>query len=177
MCLVLGATGVGKTLLIKRLETSADAIKKGPDFSFDEMPATIATVGTNLVTVSVNRRQEITVRELGGCMGPIWKNYFKDSVALMYVIDVANRLQVAASCIQLLAVLSAKSLPTMPVLIVFNKMDMPDRLTKSEIESLFRLSEIIGQCGRSVQQVEVSACTGQGLGHVIKWLEQNSCGK
>lgn len=42
-------------------------------------------VGTNLITVSVNRRQDITMRELGGCMGPIWKNYFKDSVALMVI--------------------------------------------------------------------------------------------
>ncbi|XP_045212798.2 ADP-ribosylation factor-like protein 16 [Mercenaria mercenaria] len=178
MCLVLGATGVGKTLLVKRLENSTDAIKKGPDFSFEDMPATIATVGTNLVAVSVSRRQEITMRELGGCMGPIWKNYFKEAVALMYVIDLSNRLQVAASCIQLLTVLTAKTLsPTVPVLIVFNKMDMPDKLTHGEIETLFRLSDIKSQCGRSFEQVEVSACTGQGLSQIVKWMEQNCFGK
>lgn len=55
--------------------------------------------------------------------------------------------------------------------------DVPDKLTKSEIESLFRLNDILDHCSRQVAQVEVSACTGQGVGDVLKWLEQNCNGK
>ena len=44
----------------------------------------IQQVGTNLVNVNL-RRHELTVRELGGCMGPIWKNYFKNSSAIMVI--------------------------------------------------------------------------------------------
>lgn len=34
-------------------------------------------VGTNLTDLTLKRRR-VTVRELGGCMGPIWPSYFKD---------------------------------------------------------------------------------------------------
>ncbi|KAL4239536.1 ADP-ribosylation factor-like protein 16 [Mactra antiquata] len=177
MCLVIGPTGVGKTLLIKRLEQASSASKKGSSYIFNDLPSTIPTVGTSLVNVSVNNRFDVTLRELGGSMGPIWKNYFKDIIGLMYVVDISNRLQVAAACIQLLTVLSANNLPVVPVLLVFNKTDVPDKFTKSEIESLFRLSEIVKHCGRQVEQVDVSACTGQGVGDILKWLEQNCHGK
>ncbi|WAQ96465.1 ARL16-like protein [Mya arenaria] len=177
MTLLLGATGAGKTLLLKRLEIAPHISKNGTDLHFEEMPPTIPTVGTNLVTVSVGRRQEITVREVGGCMGPIWKNYLKDAHNLLYVIDVADRLQVAASCVQLLSVLAAESLPLIPVLIVFNKIDMPDRMSPSEIESLFRLKDIAHCCGRKFDTVEVSSCSGKGLGEIISWMDKNTIGK
>ncbi|KAH3864138.1 ADP-ribosylation factor-like protein 16 [Dreissena polymorpha] len=177
MSLILGATGSGKTLILKRLEIASAFAKNGLDFHFEEMPTTISTVGTNLVTVPVGRRQEVTVRELGGCMGPIWKNYLTDSNSLMYVVDVSNRLQVAASCIQLLNLLSSSNLPAIPVLLIFNKIDMPDTLSQSELESLFHLKDIVQSCNRPLQTLEVSACTGKGLGKIITWLEQNATGK
>ena len=47
----------------------------------------IKQVGTIMVNVSVSRRQEVTVREVGGCMGPIWQNYYKDCEALMVIYE------------------------------------------------------------------------------------------
>lgn len=174
MFLILGATGSGKTLITKRLADAFSTSRDGNDFSFVEMPPTIPTVGTNLVTVSLNRRQDITVREVGGCMGPIWKNYLRDTTALMYVIDISNRLQVAASCIQMLQILTTNNLSTVPVLVILNKIDLPDKMTQSELESLFRLSDTMVHGCRNIHQVEVSACTGKGFGLIFKWLEQNS---
>jgi len=55
--------------------------------------------------------------------------------------------------------------------------DMPDKMTQSEIESLFRLSDICKTCERPVSTVEVSANSGQGLGEIIKWMDQNALGK
>jgi len=54
---------------------------------------------------------------------------------------------------------------------------MPDKMTQSEIESLFRLSDICKTCERPVSTVEVSANSGQGLGEIIKWMDQNALGK
>ena len=34
-------------------------------------------VGTNLTDLTV-KKKKLTLRELGGCMGPIWSSYFKD---------------------------------------------------------------------------------------------------
>lgn len=74
MCLLLGATGVGKTLLLKRLQklTQRDQL-----FDLGETPVTLPTVGTNLTDLNLKKRR-ITVRELGGCMGPIWHNFYTD---------------------------------------------------------------------------------------------------
>ncbi len=35
------------------------------------------------MNIVISRKNEITVRELGGCMAPIWHNYFKDSKTVM----------------------------------------------------------------------------------------------
>jgi hypothetical protein len=42
-----------------------------------EAPPTIPTVGTNLVTLKFGKKT-CTVRELGGCMSPVWNSYHKD---------------------------------------------------------------------------------------------------
>ena len=39
--------------------------------------------GTNLVNVMVHKKKEVTVRELGGSMGPIWKNYYSSAGAIL----------------------------------------------------------------------------------------------
>ena len=40
-------------------------------------------VGTNLMSVYTSKRVELTIRELGGCMAPIWHNYYQDCDALI----------------------------------------------------------------------------------------------
>ncbi|AWP19032.1 putative ADP-ribosylation factor-like protein 16 isoform 2 [Scophthalmus maximus] len=116
-CLLLGATGVGKTLLLKRLQ-------KLTVHGFGELgatPPTLPTVGTNLTDLKLKKKKKVTVRELGGCMGPIWPSYFKDCSSVMFMVDLANISQVSSSCIQLLSVLSAEPLRSASVLILFNK--------------------------------------------------------
>ena len=43
-------------------------------------------VGTNLLTVMTSKKSEITVREIGGSMAPIWHNYYNNCPALMVSI-------------------------------------------------------------------------------------------
>lgn len=175
-CLLLGATGVGKSLLGKRLRNiraSWGSRGAGPGWGcvarfcpvlnapaqlcsrdgakeLGEPPATLPTVGTNLTDLTLHRR--VTLRELGGCMGPIWPSYYGECSAvlvsarpaalrgcgmeppppplpqhlfrpcLQFVIDAANPTQVSSSCVQLLSLLSAEQLAAVPVLILFNKM-------------------------------------------------------
>ncbi|XP_057265636.1 ADP-ribosylation factor-like protein 16 isoform X2 [Pezoporus wallicus] len=116
-CLVLGVAGGGKSLLARRLrQLSAE---EGPA-ELGEPPATLPTVGTNLTDLRLPRT--VTLRELGGCMGPIWQSYYGECSALLFVVDAADPTQVSSSCVQLLAVLSAAPLAAVPVLILFNKM-------------------------------------------------------
>ncbi|XP_062826840.1 ADP-ribosylation factor-like protein 16 isoform X7 [Anolis carolinensis] len=78
MYLLLGGSGAGKTLLVKRLQklSSKDGAKE-----LGEPPATLPT----------------------------------------YMIDAARPTQISSSCVQLLSLLSAEKLASVPVLIIFNK--------------------------------------------------------
>ncbi|XP_067403263.1 ADP-ribosylation factor-like protein 16 isoform X2 [Emydura macquarii macquarii] len=119
MFLLLGAAGVGKTLLVKRLQKLCS--KEGPR-ALGEPPPTLPTVGTNLTDLLIQKK--ITIRELGGCMGPIWSSYYGDCSAVLFMIDAANPTQISSSCVQLLSLLSAEQLASASVLILFNKMTL-----------------------------------------------------
>ncbi|XP_077980346.1 ADP-ribosylation factor-like protein 16 [Glandiceps talaboti] len=170
MCLLVGTTGVGKTLLLKRLQYCSN---KGSFSEVNEAPATIPTVGTNLVNVNVGKKNEVTIRELGGCMGPIWHNYYKDCTLLMFMLDISNPCQVASSCVQLLTVLSHEQLQDVPVLVLLNKMDSPCAVNRVELDSLIRMKEIIACAKQTISVLEISARGGQGLHELVKWINSN----
>ncbi|XP_029141564.1 ADP-ribosylation factor-like protein 16 [Protobothrops mucrosquamatus] len=134
-----------------------------------ESPATLPTVGTNLTDLSIGKK--ITVRELGGCMGPIWSSYYSDCHAVLYMIDAANPTQISASCVQLLSLLSAEQLTSVPVLLIFNKIDLPCYMSLVEMKSLFRIQDIIACAKQVITVAEISARDGRGLSDVMKWLQ------
>ncbi|XP_026882593.2 ADP-ribosylation factor-like protein 16 isoform X2 [Electrophorus electricus] len=169
MCLLLGATGVGKTLLLKRLQICQ---RKVPANLTDlgEPPSTLPTVGTNLTDLTL-RKRSLTIRELGGCMGPIWPSYYTDCTTVIYMVDSANITQISASCVQLLNVLAAEPLQTASVLVLFNKSDLPCTMSLVEMKSLFRMDDIIACAPQSITTLKLSARTGEGLEEVLKWLD------
>ncbi|XP_063817264.1 ADP-ribosylation factor-like protein 16 isoform X2 [Pseudophryne corroboree] len=131
------------------------------------------SVGTNLTDLTIQRTR-VTVREVGGSMGPIWPSYYKDCRTVLFIVDAANPSQVSASCIQLLAVLSAHDLATASVLIIFNKTDLPCCMSLLEMKSLFRLDDIIACAKQPITVVETSALKGTGLQDVVQWLHSSS---
>ncbi|XP_040386656.1 ADP-ribosylation factor-like protein 16 [Cygnus olor] len=165
-CLLLGAAGVGKSLLGKRLRqlSSRDGAEE-----LGEPPATLPTVGTNLTELPLPPK--VTVRELGGCMGPIWPSYYGECGAVMFVIDAADPTQVSSSCVQLLALLSAEQLAAVPVLVLFNKTDLPCYMSLVEMKSLFRMQDIVSCATQPITILEASARDGTGLADVLQWLK------
>ncbi|KAK0138702.1 ADP-ribosylation factor-like protein 16 [Merluccius polli] len=175
-------------------------IRDGPG-ELGEPPVTLPTVGTNLTDLTL-RRKKVTVRELGGCMGPIWPSYFTDcscvivrfpytllhfatlffqidislcvGVKKQFMVDSANVFQVSSSCIQLLSVLSAPPLRAASVLVIFNKRDLPCTMSLVEMKSLFRMDDIIASATQPITMLEVSARSGQGLKEVLSWLDSNT---
>ncbi|XP_026882594.2 ADP-ribosylation factor-like protein 16 isoform X3 [Electrophorus electricus] len=154
MCLLLGATGVGKTLLLKRLQKLCQRKVPANLTDLGEPPSTLPTVGTNLTDLTL-RKRSLTIRELGGCMGPIWPSYYTDCTTVIYMVDSANITQISASCVQLLNVLAAEPLQTASVLVLFNK----------------RMDDIIACAPQSITTLKLSARTGEGLEEVLKWLD------
>lgn len=170
MCLLIGPPGVGKTLLMKRMQ---NCTSKGTFENLHEIPATIPTVGTNMASVVLSKKTDVVIRELGGCMGPIWHSYFKDADYLMFMIDLNNRQQVSAACIQLLTVLQDKQLMNIPVLILLNKIDLGTVMPRPEFENYLRLEEILQHSTQRITVHEMSAWSGQGLEEIFRWLQAN----
>ncbi|XP_055971777.1 ADP-ribosylation factor-like protein 16 [Sorex fumeus] len=168
MYLLLGATGVGKSLLVKRLHKLSSLNGKG---DLGDPPPTRPTVGTNLTDIGAQRR--LTIRELGGCMAPIWPSYYGDCRALLFMVDASNPTQLSASCSQLLGLLSAEQLSSASVLILFNKIDLPCYMTTEEMKSLFRLPDILACAPQDITVIEVSARQGTGLSSVLHWLQDH----
>ncbi|XP_062936958.1 ADP-ribosylation factor-like protein 16 isoform X1 [Cynocephalus volans] len=166
MCLLLGATGVGKTLLVKRLQQLSSCDRKG---ELGTPPATRPTVGADLTDVAA--RKKVTVRELGGCMGPIWRSYCGDCRALLFMIDASNPTQLSASCVQLLGLLSAEQLSEASVLILFNKIS-GGRNSKGKV------SAGLVPSGDSEQNLCVAYISWLAAGLGVAWLvaaEVQSC--
>ncbi|XP_055650033.1 ADP-ribosylation factor-like protein 16 isoform X2 [Falco peregrinus] len=87
-----------------------------------------------------------------------------------FVVDAANPTQVSSSCIQLLSVLSAAQLASVPVLVLFNKIDLPCYMSRVEMKSLFRMQDIISWATQPITILETSARDGTGLADVLQWL-------
>ncbi|KAK2166856.1 hypothetical protein LSH36_34g03000, partial [Paralvinella palmiformis] len=139
-----------------------------------DAPPTIPTVGTNLVNVVTSKKTEITVRELGGCMAPIWHNYYKDCQALMFMIDVSNKQQVSSSCIQLMDVINHEALQTADLLIILNKIDVQGCMSRLELDFVMRLNEIQKHARQKMTLLDISARQGKGLQEVTRWIQQHT---
>ncbi|XP_027018040.2 ADP-ribosylation factor-like protein 16 isoform X2 [Tachysurus fulvidraco] len=106
-------------------------------------------------------------------MGPIWPSYFRDCTSVIFMVDSANITQISSSCIQLLFVLSAESLRSASVLVLFNKSDLQCTMSLEEMKSLFRMGDIIASAPQSITVLEISARSGEGLQEIINWLDSN----
>ncbi|XP_049632859.1 ADP-ribosylation factor-like protein 16 isoform X2 [Suncus etruscus] len=168
MCLLLGPTGAGKSLLAKRLHKLS--LRDGME-DLGDLPPTRPTVGTNLTDIGAQR--QVTIRELGGCMAPIWPSYFGDCRALLFMVDASDPTQLSAAGSQLLGLLSAKQLASASVLILFNKIDLPCYMSTVEMKSLLRLPDILACAPQNISVVEVSALQGTGLAAVLRWLQEH----
>ncbi|XP_065846430.1 ADP-ribosylation factor-like protein 16 [Oscarella lobularis] len=173
MTLLLGAKGVGKTLLLKQLR--AIYAVKAAEEDDEAVPATIATIGTNLVSFTVGK-EAITVREMGGAMAPIWSSCFEDAQNVLFMFDLANRQQTAASCILLLELISSPELQKARFLLLFNKIDIERdmRMTIIELSSLIRLDDIVATSKQDVSFTEISARNKTNLDVIVDWIAKGA---
>ena len=179
MILLLGPTGCGKTTLTKLL--SLFSVQKKPKekssstankFEIDELPPVQPTVGTNITRLSSSQRA-VEIREVGGCMIPIWKSYYADAKAIIFMIDASHSHQVSSSCILLRQVLSSPDTRTIPFLILFNKIDIPSKTSLNEIKYLLQINNIVKNFLQTVTLLDISCKEKAGLGEIIKWVTSN----
>ncbi|XP_067012549.1 ADP-ribosylation factor-like protein 16 [Anabrus simplex] len=162
LCLCLGPTSSGKTLLLKKLQNREN---------IDLTSNTVPTVGTNLVTIKFENQKEITIREIGGAMAPIWRNYYQGVHKIIYVVDASNLCQIAAAGVLLYTILAEPSLQKTKVLLALSKMDTSYRQMRNEALLMLQLSRLKKEIPQEITVVETSAMTGDGTENVLKWLQ------
>lgn len=182
-CLILGAEGTGKTLLLKKLVSKTSRAKtsslpSGGDTTesrqCDGVLPTIPTMGTNIEDLQLAKGISCKLREYGGSMAPLWNSAYNRCSMIVFVVDTSNSTQISASTMLLLDVLTAKALEKKPVLIFFNKMDSLFGMSLVELKSVMRLGDVVRNATQKVQVVQGSCATEDGLDSILEWIMENA---
>jgi len=152
----LGLDGAGKTTILCKL-------KQG------EFVVTIPTIGFNVETLEF-KNVKITLWDVGGQhkLRPLWKHYYLNTQAVIFVLDAFNRERLQESRTELVKLLSEKELKDAALLILANKQDMTGCCTIEEIADSFSLYKLC--CGRSWHIQACDAKSGLGLQDGLDWL-------
>ena len=115
---MIGLQNAGKTSLLRVLS--------GGEFAIDTIP----TVGFNMKKVT---RGHVTLKcwDLGGQprFRPMWERYCRGVNAIVFIVDIADVDLLPAAKDELHALMRQPSLEGIPLLVLGNKSDLPDKLT------------------------------------------------
>eukprot|EP01027_Heterolobosea_sp_BB2_P000334 GEZU01000482.1.p1 GENE.GEZU01000482.1~~GEZU01000482.1.p1 ORF type:complete len:183 (+),score=46.47 GEZU01000482.1:152-700(+) len=154
--LMLGLDAAGKTTILYNLKLG-------------EVVTTIPTIGFNVEEI---KYKSLTLRvwDVGGQdrIRILWRHYFKNSNALIYVVDSADPERIRESMEELQKCLTDPTLAGIPVLIYANKQDLPNSLSVQEIAK--RFSSIPEMQERKWFVQPTIGTSGEGLYEGIDWL-------
>lgn len=150
---MLGLDGAGKTTALYAAKGSEPA------------GGTMPTVGFNCEEVRVGRKA-LTVWDVGGQdkLRPLWRHYFAGAGALVWVVDSSDAERLQLSRDELHVVLHDLERP-LPLLVLWNKQDVPHAASEHAAAALLALSEVPRF---RVQAVQANA--GLGLKEGFAWL-------
>lgn len=180
-CLVLGPSGVGKTVLLKKLRSIhdertskkvVDEVAK-PVSGILAIPTTVPTSGTNYVTLPSSHKngvRPILLKEYGGCMAPLWPKALFKTHQIVYVVDANNPMQLSVAMVLLLDLLGNEVIVDKPVLLFFNKTDLPGPMSLNEVQEIMRVNDLRVQYGEKLAVLSGSCVTGDGLMGVTNWI-------
>lgn len=130
--------------------------------------SSIPTVGFNMKRV---QRGHVTLKcwDLGGQprFRPMWERYCRNVNAIVFIVDIAdlNLLPVARE--ELHSLMSHSTLDGIPLLVLGNKSDLPNKLTVDELIDAMDLKNIEN---REVSCYGISAKEETNLEAVLQWL-------
>ncbi|XP_054571193.1 E3 ubiquitin-protein ligase TRIM23 isoform X3 [Eptesicus fuscus] len=154
----LGLDGAGKTTILFKLKQ-------------DEFMQPIPTIGFNVETVEY-KNLKFTIWDVGGKhkLRPLWKHYYLNTQAVVFVVDSSHRDRVNEAHSELAKLLTEKELRDALLLIFANKQDVAGALSVEEITELLSLHKLC--CGRSWYIQGCDARSGMGLYEGLDWLSR-----
>eukprot|EP00245_Coleochaete_scutata_P005427 TRINITY_DN1894_c0_g1_i1.p1 TRINITY_DN1894_c0_g1~~TRINITY_DN1894_c0_g1_i1.p1 ORF type:complete len:186 (+),score=44.42 TRINITY_DN1894_c0_g1_i1:70-627(+) len=160
---LIGLQNAGKTSLVNVVATGG--------YSEDMIP----TVGFNMRMVS---KGNVTIKlwDLGGQprFRSMWERYCRGVSAIVYVVDAADHDNVPNSRIELHDLLSKPSLAGIPLLVLGNKVDKPEALSK---DALIDRMDLRSLTDREVACYMISCKNMTHIDSVIDWLVKHSKSK
>ncbi|ODA80385.1 hypothetical protein RJ55_03343 [Drechmeria coniospora] len=153
---LVGLQNAGKTSLLRVLA--------GGEFTLDSIP----TVGFNMKRV---HRGHVSIKcwDIGGqprfrCM---WERYCRGVNAIVFIVDIADPAQMPQAKDELHSLLAHASLAGIPLLVLGNKSDLPQKLTVDELIEEMDLKSIHN---REVCCYGISAKEETNLEAVVQFL-------
>lgn len=154
----LGLDGAGKTSVLFKLKQN-------------EFMTMLPTIGFNVETVEY-KNLKFTIWDVGGQhkLRPLWKHYYLNTQAVVFVIDSSNHDRLAEAHSELAKLMSEKELKDASLLILANKQDIPGCATIEALTEQFALYKLC--CGRSWHIQACDAQSGTGLHDGLDWLSR-----
>ena len=153
--LFLGIERAGKTTILYQLKLG-------------QTVAQLSTVGFNLETLKHNKTT-FTIWDVGGkqIIRPLWKHYYENAQAIVYVIDANDETRLQETKEELKKTLKDLDLKGIPLVILANKQDLDSKLSGDELKNYL---EIRGMTDRDWEIFETSGTSGRGLYDVLDWI-------
>ncbi|CAO1429390.1 unnamed protein product [Diamesa serratosioi] len=168
--LCVGPRNSGKTLLLNSIQYPG---------SINFTTHSVNTVGTNLYTIYNNSpgalkkkpKKSITIRELGGEMAVMWKNYYTEDVEkIVFVVDTSNLCQISCAGVLLYSILAEPKLQKAKICLVLTKMDYAYRQMRNEALLMLQIEKLKTQVQQAITIIESSAITREGIDQIEEWL-------
>ncbi|XP_048755798.1 E3 ubiquitin-protein ligase TRIM23-like [Ostrea edulis] len=155
---ILGLDDAGKTSILFKLKEN-------------EFITTIPTIGFNVESVEY-KNVKFTIWDVGGQqkIRPLWKHYFFNTQAVIFVVDSSNTDRLAESFNELAKLVQEKELKEASLLIFANKQDVESCASIETITENFGLFKLC--CNRSWHIQACDAKSGFGLQDGIEWLSR-----
>lgn len=97
----------------------------------------------------------------------MWERYCRGVNAIVFIVDIADMVHLPMAKEELHILMSNSTLTGIPLLVLGNKSDLPDKLTVDELIDAMDLKSI---SGREVSCYGISAREETNLDAVIHWL-------
>ena len=153
--IILGLGQVGKTATLYWLKLGAEV-------------TTIPTIGFNCEKIK-HKGISFVIYDVGGHerIRPLWKNYYKDTSGVIFVVDSTNEqtLEVAGSVFRQLAF--DEGLYKLPILIMANKQDVAGALPPKKLAEIMEINQIDNH---KIKFIKTSATQGTGMDKVLDWF-------
>ena len=174
---IVGLQNAGKTSLVRVLAVSRVQvqhlyheanIKQGNEFTVDTIP----TVAFNKKEV---KKGHVSIKcwDLGGQprFRSMWERYCRGVNAIVFVVDAADKDAMPVAREELHALLSKDTLEAIPLLVLGNKSDLPNKLSVDELIDQLDLKSITH---REISCYGISAKEETNLEAVLGWLVARS---